>query len=73
MPVQRRRRDAEALRHLFKIDYYEASMEFGSEDPADLSKKARALTIMLAEDWRGGLLLAGFRGGFSKTTPNPLF
>ena len=40
MPVQRRR-DAEALRHPFKIDYYDASMEFGSEDPADLSKTTR--------------------------------
>jgi Protein of unknown function (DUF3768) len=68
VPVQRRRRDAEALRHLFKIGYYDASMEFGSEDPADLSKTTRVLTIMLAEDWRGGLLLADFRGVFSKTT-----
>jgi Protein of unknown function (DUF3768) len=72
VPVQRRRRDAEALRNLFKIDYYDASMEFGSEDLADLSKTTRVLTIMLAEDWRGGLLLAGFRGGFSKTTPKLL-
>jgi hypothetical protein len=36
---------------------------------ADLSKTTRVLTIMLAEDWRGELLLADFRGGFSKTTP----
>lgn len=73
VPVQRRRRDAEALRHLFKIDYYDASMEFGSEDPADLSKKTRVLTIMLAEDWRGGLLLAGFRGGFPRPRPTFFF
>jgi Protein of unknown function (DUF3768) len=72
VPVQRRRRDAEALHHLFKIDYYDASIDFGSEDPADLSKTTRVLTIMLAEDWRGGLLLADFRGGFSKTTPKLL-
>ena len=47
-------------------------MDFGSEDLADLSKTTRVLTIMLAEDWRGGLLLAGFRGGLSKTTPELL-
>jgi hypothetical protein len=39
VPVQRRRRDAEALRHPFKIIYYDASMKFGSEDTADLSKR----------------------------------
>jgi hypothetical protein len=43
-------------------------MNFGSEDPADLSKTTRELTIMLAEDWRGGLLLTDFRGVFSNTT-----
>ena len=47
-------------------------MDFGSEDLADLSKTTRVLTIILAEDWRGGLLLAGFRGGLSKTTPELL-
>ena len=47
-------------------------MEFGSEDLADLSKTTRVLTIMLAEDWRGGLLLADFRGEFPKTTPKLL-
>ena len=44
-------------------------MEFGLEKfPADLSKTPRVLTIMLAEDLRGGLLLADFLGVFSKTT-----
>jgi hypothetical protein len=31
VPVQRRRRDAKALCHPFKIVYYDAGMKFGSE------------------------------------------
>lgn len=34
----------------FKIDYYDAALEYGSEDPSDASKTRRVLTIMVRED-----------------------
>jgi hypothetical protein len=35
----------------WKIDYYDAALEFGSADPTDPEKTTRVLTIMPAEDY----------------------
>lgn len=35
----------------WKIDHYDVDYSMGSDDPTDLSKTRRVLTIMLAEEW----------------------
>jgi len=36
---------------LWKIDYYDAELRFGSGDPADASMTQRVLTVLLAEEY----------------------
>jgi hypothetical protein len=43
--------DHAGKRIFWKIDYYDQSLEFGSEDPADPAKTTRVLTIMFAEEY----------------------
>jgi len=41
----------EGTKLFWKIDYYDAACQFGSDDPADPANTTRVLTIMLAVEY----------------------
>jgi hypothetical protein len=43
--------DYEGNKIFWKIDYYDNSLEAGSENPADPEKTCRVLTVMLASEY----------------------
>ena len=43
--------DYNGIKIIWKIDYYDKNYEFASENPADVTKTNRVLTVMLAEEY----------------------
>ena len=43
--------DYNGIKIMWKIDYYDKNYEFASENPADVTKTNRVLTVMLAEEY----------------------
>ena len=43
--------DHAGQRIFWKIDYYDPTEEFGSEDPADPAKTVRVLTVLLVDEY----------------------
>lgn len=43
--------DLDGERYMFKIDYYDPSMDAGSDDPADPTKTLRVMSIFYASDY----------------------
>ena len=43
--------EIEGVSVFWKIDYYDRTRRFGSDDPSDPDRTARVLTIMLAEEY----------------------
>ena len=43
--------DVEGETVWFKVDHYDQNYEYGSDDPSDLAKTRRVMTILFPSDW----------------------